>query len=242
VWPETNFPGVFNLQSEQARQVLDFSRENDVTLMLGSNEYDGQESYYNSSFLVEPGTAGQVYRKRHLVAFGEYSPLRWILDFIPGVNKAVQRLGPGDFLAGREAVVFDSRRGRFAPIICWETVFGAETQDAVARGAEVIVLQTYDGWFGKSAAPYYLTAQAAIRAVESGRWVARAATTGISGFADHRGRFYDLIGLDEGGVSVRELPRLHGRTLYSRLGNWFVWLCLAAALFCGLRGRNIDTA
>ena len=238
VWPETDFPGIYNFPSKEADLVRDISQAHDLTMLVGSNEGDGEGSYYNSSFLVEPGTPLNIYRKRHLVAFGEYIPLRWLMKLIPGVNMAVERLGGSDFLRGDKAVVFESRRGKFAPLICWETVFSQEAYEAVDAGAEVLVLQTYDGWFGVSAAPYYLTAQAAIRAVESGRWVVRSATTGISGFFDWKGNFHGLLGLQDRGPSVMQVERLSGKTPYLLGGNWFVWLCLFLVFGAALSAKS----
>ena len=78
--------------------------------------------------------------------------------------------------------------GKIGMLICYEGVFPSITNDTVRRGAEVLVNITNDAWFGRSSAPYQHFACYVFRAVETDRYVLRAANTGISAIIDPRGR------------------------------------------------------
>ncbi|HXC63026.1 MAG TPA: nitrilase-related carbon-nitrogen hydrolase, partial [bacterium] len=80
---------------------------------------------------------------------------------------------------------------------------------------------TVDTWYGVSSCPIYHASQAALRAVENGCWVARAAATGVSLFAGPDGGLGPRLGLDGAGWILQDLGP--GRpTPYARWGDWFV--------------------
>jgi apolipoprotein N-acyltransferase len=102
------------------------------------------------------------------------------------------------------------------PIICYESVFPRLVRQGAP--ADVIALLTVDTWYGHSAGPVWHAAQAQLRAVENGAWVARAATTGVSLFADPSGRRTQSVPLDAAGYRVQDL--MPGRpTPFQRWGN-----------------------
>jgi apolipoprotein N-acyltransferase len=103
-------------------------------------------------------------------------------------------------------------------------------REFAARGAQLLVNITNDGWYGRTSAPYQHFAMAKFRAVENERFLVRAANTGITAVVDPHGRVLERTELFERTVLVREVPLLAGSTFYTRHGDVFAWACLGAAV------------
>jgi apolipoprotein N-acyltransferase len=110
----------------------------------------------------------------------------------------------------------------------------------VVDGSQLLTTITNDAWYGRSSAAYQHWDQASLRAIENGRYLARAANTGISGFVDPYGRVLAKSDLFEQTVLVEDLQFVSARTLYSRFGDVAAWLSLAltaATLLASFRVR-----
>jgi apolipoprotein N-acyltransferase len=110
----------------------------------------------------------------------------------------------------------------------------------VRDGSELLTTITNDAWYGRSSAAYQHWDQASMRAIEQGRYLARAANTGISGFVDPYGRVVTKTTLFEQAILVRDVRFLKARTVYNRIGDLVAWLSLAftaAALLATWRLR-----
>jgi apolipoprotein N-acyltransferase len=192
--------------------------------------------YYNAAFLVKPdGTVGAVYRKMHLVPFGEYVPLQRILFFVGPIVEAVSSFTPGTV-----PVLLPVGGHVVSTAICYEVIYGSLIRRFVTDGSELLTTITNDAWYGWSSAAYQHWDQAAMRSIENGRYLARAANTGISGFVDPYGRVIAKSGLFEQAVLVEDLRYVTARTIYSRVGDLAAWLSLAvtlAALAASWRAR-----
>jgi apolipoprotein N-acyltransferase len=114
--------------------------------------------------------------------------------------------------------------------ICYEAIFPDHVREFTARGAQLLVNITNDGWYGRTSAPYQHFAMAKLRAVENERFLVRAANTGITAVVDPHGRVLERTELFEPTVLVRDVPLLAGSTFYTRHGDLFAWACLGAAL------------
>jgi apolipoprotein N-acyltransferase len=108
---------------------------------------------------------------------------------------------------------------RASTSICYEVVFPALVRDAVNMGSELLTTITNDGWYGHSSAPYQHFELASMRAIEQGRYLARAANTGISGVIDPYGRVVARSGIFEQVGMVEEVRFLSTRTVYARIGD-----------------------
>ena len=233
LWPESATPYLFERDAVRAGVVRRLAREAHATLLVGSDQVeplliavkDGAQprpNYYNAAFLVKPdGMIGAVYRKMHLVPFGEYVPLKQLLFFVDAIT------GFPDFTPGGEGVLLPVGGHLASTAICYEVIYGNAIRDAVARGSELLTTITNDAWYGRSSAAYQHWEQASMRAIENGRYLARAANTGISGFVDPYGRVLDRSGLFEQRTLVHEVRFLKARTVYSYLGDLVAWLSLA---------------
>ncbi len=111
--------------------------------------------------------------------------------------------------------------------ICYESVYPDIAQAFVERGSQLLATITNDAWFGTSSAPYQHFEQGALRAVEQGRYVVRAANTGISGAVDPYGRVLAKTELFKPAAMTVDVRLLSGRTIYSRVGDVVAWGSLA---------------
>ncbi len=227
LWPESSLPFYFELEPSGVAPIRRLAREARVSFLIGSDQLEqirfvpGQPPpleparYYNAAFLVTPdGLTGAVYRKMHLVPFGEYVPLKKLLFFVAPLVEAVSDFSPGDKPATLPVA------GHLASTaICYEVVYPRLIADFVDRGSELLTTITNDAWFGRSAAAYQHWDQAAMRAIEQGRYLARAANTGFSGFVDPYGRVLSRSGLFETAVRIGDVRFLTERTIYGRIGD-----------------------
>jgi apolipoprotein N-acyltransferase len=102
----------------------------------------------------------------------------------------------------------------------------------------LLTTMTNDAWFGRSSAPWQHFEMASLRAIEQGRYLVRAANTGISGIVDPYGRVLARSGLFEESVIVGDVRFLTGLTVYGRTGDVFVYTCALATLAALLATRR----
>jgi apolipoprotein N-acyltransferase len=204
------------------------ARDAGVPILLGSNQIvrGTPDKYFNAAFLVRAdGSTGGVYRKMHLVPFGEYVPLKSVLFFASRLVEAVSDLSPGE-----TPVVFPIGNHQASVAICYEVVYPNLVRQFVRGGSELLVTITNDAWFGRSSAPFQHFDMASMRAIEEGRYLVRAANTGISGIVDPYGRAVLRSALFESAVSVGEARFLRGATVYARIGDLFAYAATAVTL------------
>lgn len=241
-WPEASVPFYFDLEAPKALPIRRLALETRTPFLLGSDAYDpprsgAPERFYNAAVLVgADGRSVGTYRKMRLVPFGEYVPFKSLLFF---AGKLVQSVG--DFSPGTEPVVFDADGRRVSVSICYESIYPRISRAFVAGGSQLLATITNDAWFDRSSAAYQHFEQGAIRAVEEGRYVVRAANTGISGAVDPYGRVLAHTPLFQPMSIVVDVRLLTDRTIYSRTGDLVVWLSLAvtaAFVLTGVRRRG----
>ena len=228
IWPESATPYPFETDHHAGEAIRRIAREARVPILLGSEQIERgvPTKYYNSAYVVRPdGSTGGVYRKMHLVPFGEYVPLKRLLFFAAPLVEAVS-----DFSAGESAVLLPIGDRPISTAICYEIVYPDLVRRFVAEGSQLLTTITNDAWFGDTAAPYQHFAQASMRAIENGRYLVRAANTGISGVVDPYGRVLVQSRLFEPAVVVREVSYQTATTLYTRIGDLFAYLSTVAVL------------
>ena len=231
VWPETSLPFFFD-DSSHSRELVAFQRQLGTYLLFGSvlvkspPSEKTPASLTNSAILLEKnGNVSFMYDKIHLVPFGEYIPLRNIFFF---VNKLV--VGIGDYVPGDKYIKAQTVFGSFGTFICYEIIFPGLVRKFYAKDGDFIVTITNDAWFGKTAGPYQHFSMAVFRAIENRKPVIRAANTGISGFIDSNGRIMKTSALFERQIETMDVKTDHSRSLYSRYGDIFSYLCIVTAL------------
>jgi apolipoprotein N-acyltransferase len=192
--------------------------------------------YYNT-VLTLGSSELQLYRKRHLVPFGETIPVKpilgWFIRSVLAIPIADQT--PGDPVQRPLAVAGT----RVAVNICYEDAFGAELIEG-AQTARILVNVTNDAWYGRSIAAWQHNQMAAMRALELGRPLLRATNTGITSAIDHRGRIVDTLPWFSRGVLEVDVQGRIGATPYHRVADWLavgMGLLLGAAAF-GLAAKR----
>jgi apolipoprotein N-acyltransferase len=178
--------------------------------------------------------------KTRLVPFGEYFLFRRELAFVYEFVYRLLNLPNLDSAEpSREVRLLELDGERFGAFVCYDSIFPELTRDLVARGAQVLVQPTNDGWFGGGRGNLQHFAMDRIRAIETGRYMLRTANTGITAGIDPLGRVLDSIPLNREGGLLTRYATLEGRTLYVILGDWALVAAGALSLgfAIGARGR-----
>jgi apolipoprotein N-acyltransferase len=228
LWPESSTPFMYEEDETGATAVRDLAREVNVPILFGSDQIERgiRPRLYNSAFLVMPdGKTAGVYRKIHLVPFGEFIPLKRWLFFVSPIVESLGEFAPG------ESMVMLPVNGRVvSTAICYEVVYPALVRQAVDAGSELLTTITNDGWYGHSSAPFQHFAMASMRSIEEGRYLARAANTGISGIVDPYGRVVVQSAIFEQVALVGEVRYLTSRTIYSVIGDAIAYVAIALTI------------
>ncbi|NCP14809.1 MAG: apolipoprotein N-acyltransferase [Sphingomonadales bacterium] len=202
-----------------------------VNLNIGADETGRQRalSARNSVMALDgEGTILAGYDKAHLVPYGEYLPMRWLLEPL-GASRLVA--GSIDYLPGPGPRTLDlGVHGKAGVMICYEIVFSGAVADKADR-PDYIFNPSNDGWFGWWGPPQHL-AQARMRAAEEGLPVLRSTTTGISAVIDAGGVVRATIGMGEADALNGFIPQAKPPTLFSQWGHTLTlaWAALFVAL------------
>lgn len=214
IWPETAIPTGFARVENYLQPFVDSLNQQNSELLSGGFLRAERGVVYNA-FRQLTGEK-QTYLKHHLVPFGEFMPMRFVLDALASyIDIPMSDLSSG----GADQPPLAIRGERFGISICYEDVFGNEMRRQLP-GATVLVNVSNDTWFGDSAAPHQHQEIAAMRAREFARPLVRVTNTGISSFISARGEIQDSIAQFERGFLDRDLTPREGRTPYMLLGNY----------------------
>ena len=217
LWPESATPFFFDEDPLNASEVRRLVRETGTPLLFGTDEVErgSPARYYNSALMLDSsGATAAVYRKMYLVPFGEYVPFGELLTFVGPLVEAVSAFTPG-----ARVTMMPVDGHMVSTAICYEVVYPHLIRDGVRQGSELITTITNDAWYGESSAPFQHVELASMRAIEQGRYLARAANTGISGIVDPYGRVLARTRLFETTTVVGEVRFLQERTVYATIGD-----------------------
>lgn len=233
VWPESAVPFYYDHSPEAALTLNELVRRDNVYLFFGNDDFergtDARQVWVGAKLLGPNGALVYRYHKVRLVPFGEYVPLSPLLT-VGGRYTARLVRQVADFTPGKDFSVGAVDGHRMGGFICYEAIFPEIVRQFAARGAELLVNVTNDGWYGRTSAPHQHLAMALFRAVENGRYLVRAANTGITAVVDTRGRILARTELFDETALVRDVPLFTETTYYTRHGDVFAWTCAALAL------------
>ena len=228
VLPEAAINHAYNVRPASQSWVKRTFGDNGCTVLFGALAAENGR-YMNSAYVVEPGGQTHRYDKVHLVPFGEYVPLSWLLSFV-------------EALAGHQGSLTEGPTHSVLPLgdlsigvpICYEIVFPEIAREFVKNGADLICTLSNDAWFGRSSGPYQHFAATVFRAIENRVPVLRCANSGVSGFVDATGR----IGL-ETPIFVRrtdvvEVQIAKLTSVFRTVGELFAYLCFAGSILVGV--------
>ncbi len=233
IWPESTLPYFVSSDTVTGMQISALARRTHTTILVGALTRGDEIGEYNSMLAVLPdGSFSEtVYSKRRLVPFGEFVPMRKLFEVLIPPLTELSMLS-SDCLAGEDSEIFILEDVSVGSLICFDSIYESLALDATRDGAEILAVSTNDSWFLDSAALRMHLAQAQIRAVETGRPVARAANTGISAIIEANGQITSSLEPMVTGHLVEDMSVPSARSLYSRIGNSFIYLCLAGMALC----------
>lgn len=203
----------------------------------------GRRRFYNASVVVAPSDAatadssqvGRVERhnKVHLVPFGEYVPLRWLVEPFADLS-----LIPREAIAGSGPGVLETSFGRLAVATSFEVYFPYVVDAAVRAGGQVIVNPTLASSYRTGRVAAQSLASAQLRAAETGRWVLQASTTGYTAVVSPDGEVVARSELGEPAVLRATVGLRTGTTLAVRLGGWALgWASIVLLLVVAVLSR-----
>ena len=236
LWPETALPPYYDLLEREGVLPPTYDRISRAggEFVLGAFVRDRDGHAYNA--IVRAGQTPQVYRKRHLVPLGEYFPLRSLLRFVD----SLVLIPMSDLQAGDGVPLLRVGEHDVGVSICYEVSFADEVRDALPSAGYLINVSN-DSWFGDSSAPHQHLQIARLRAIETGRPMARATSTGISALIDHRGNIVERSRQFTEQVIVGFIQPRSGATPYASRGDLPILILsvlLTAGCFMARRDRN----
>ena len=223
VWPENSLPLPVNyLESKNFLDNIDsVAKKHDFGLLLGAPiaaskgipyEYD---YFYNA--VLGLGKANGIYHKINLVPFGDYVPLEgWLRGIINFFD-----LPMSSFTAGRDQQSGITFAGsNILATICYDIAYAGNIRDRVlALNPSVIVAISEDGWFGESLGPHQHLDIARMRAIETGKYILRATTSGISANIDNHGNVVNQTPMFEKTTLISSYQDCFKPTIWNRIGN-----------------------
>lgn len=227
IWPELPAPLYFYSDPDFRHAALEVAAHHRYFL-FETVAYKTEKEPLNSAVLLSrEGTELGRYDKINLVPFGEYVPAAF-----SWVNRVTQETG--DFVPGSELKVLDAGSTRMGVFICYEAAFPELVRQFTAKGANVLVNLSNDGYFGRSEARLQHLAIARMRAVENRRFLIRATNDGLTAVIDPAGRVIQTMPPYEQLAAPARYGLVSETTPYARFGDWFVWSCLATGVGLGV--------
>jgi apolipoprotein N-acyltransferase len=243
LWPENvididGLDGGFATSDELAEVAAEAARLG-VPLSVGITEDVDADHFTNAQVVVTPdGEIASRYDKVRRVPFGEYVPLRGLLETLGAPVDQV----PRDALAGTDPAVLDVAGEPVSVAISWEVFFGGRVREGVELGGRLVINPTNGSSYTGTILQSQQVASSRLRAIETGRWVVQASPTGFSAFVSPSGEVLDRTGVSERAVIVRDVELRRGSTWYVSLGDrvfiLLVGATLAGAWWMALRSRR----
>lgn len=238
VWPEAALPRMFEdlssafwdeLAQHPASFVFGVVERRPVT---EPDDSEVRAVMHNSAVIAVSNEKPALYRKNHLVAFGEYVPFgEWLRRLVEYMAIPMADFRPWPAPQGAYAAAGT----RLGVSICYEDSFPHDVRRALPE-AGVLINISEDAWFGDSFGPHQRLQMGSIRAIENGRPMLRSSNTGVTAVLDHRGRvlrsapqFVRTV------LSAKVQPR-QGVTPFVRFGSWPVLILCGLILILGCAG------
>ncbi|MEN9741863.1 MAG: hypothetical protein RIR66_819 [Actinomycetota bacterium] len=223
IWPESA-TDIDPLQNrEVANKIDELTKLANAPILVGATiNGENPDGPRGSGILWNEDGSKNFYIKNHLVPFGEYIPHRDFLStFIDRIS-----LVPRDYIPGTEVGLFQIGDVKFGDVICYEVSFGETVRHLVRDGAQFLVIQTNNATYGKTQQPDQQFQISRFRAIEHGRSVIIASTSGISGAINPNGEVIAKTDQFVPAVVAEELPLVESTTINDRFPRWTAILCL----------------
>jgi apolipoprotein N-acyltransferase len=230
IWPETAIPAYLDQVQEAFLTPLgnDAKRHNTDLIVSVPVHDNSLTQKYNAVITI--GKDESMYRKTHLLPFGEYLPLQPLSGFVLDMVN----IKLGNFTAGAATQPLLKAGGYpFVTLICYEDAFGSLSIQGLPDAAYLVNV-TNDGWFGNSIEPHQHMQMARMRAMETGRFLLRATNTGLTGIVSPKGEIVNQAPLFQETALTSEITPMGGMTPYARWGDKPVIGLMVILLFCAM--------
>jgi len=224
IWPEAAIPFFLERAPGWSAWLNERVKTWQTPLLYGGLKLTGKRSAQNGLFafdaqaettLSDRNFAG----KHHLVPFGEYVP-----SWLPFLHTLVPEIA--NFKPAEDSGVIQMRSITYGSLICYESLFPEEARGRVLGGAQVLVNVTNDAWYGMSPAAWQHFQAARMRAVETGRYVLRAANTGVTAIIQPDGVVADHVPWWTKTALIGRFQLSDAQTRYVQWGDWPLLICL----------------
>jgi len=226
IWPENVIDVANFYDSVERTEIAEQAARLNASFVVGITEDMNARYFTNAQIVVnEDGTLGDRYDKVRRVPFGEFVPLRGLLE---SLGAPVDRI-PRDALAGSDIAQLQVDDTKVGVVISWEVFFSGRANEGVEAGGSVLVNPTNGSSYTGTILQTQQIASSRLRAIENGRWLVQVSPTGFSAFISPSGEVFDRTGVSEQRVLERTVNLRSGRTWYSNLGDLpFIVLMVAA--------------
>ena len=224
IWPEVELPYSYN--SKQFKELK--NKINPSTELITGIWHFEENKLYNSLISIK---SDEIYKKRHLVPFGEYIPFKSILKpLLNYFGAPISDISPG---RSNQELISINNDIKAAPLICYDIVFANDVRKAV-KSSDFIINISNDSWFGGSLGPYQHLEIARIRAIENNRWIARSTNDGYTAFINNKGTIVSLMPKYQQGSLTNEISLIKSSTIYSEYGYYVTYLFSIIYIFITL--------
>jgi len=231
VWPEdvVDVDGPIE-DAEEGDELSDLARRLDAPLVAGVVEGDGDDHFRNAAVVFDPdGEIVARYDKVHRVPFGEYVPLRGLIEQFAGDSLTAR-----DAIIGETPALLDTGPGGEVSVaISWEIFFGDRVREGVERGGEIVLNPTNGSSYTGTQVQTQQVATSRMRAIENDRWVLQVAPTGFTAIVGPDGTVHQRSAVSERTVLQGTVGQRTGTTWYTRLGLLPAWIVALASLAAG---------
>jgi len=175
---------------------------------------------FNAALLISKQQETQVFHKSKLVPGAEMTPFSSLLK--PIFDKFPVKLGGtiGNFGTNDSLQNFNTFKGKFTPVICYESVFGEYVSSFNSLGSKWICIITNDGWWGDTFGHQQHNSYARLRAIENRKYVVRSANTGISSVINPLGMVEQFLPYGESGIIETTIIKSNKNTFYAQHGDY----------------------
>ncbi|MGH9193739.1 MAG: apolipoprotein N-acyltransferase [Acidimicrobiales bacterium] len=216
-------------ETREGRELRELARRLDAPLVVGVVEDAGPDQFRNAAVAYDAdGEIVDRYDKVHRVPFGEYVPLRSLVERFAGDD-----LSSRDALVGDQPAELDTPAGRLSVAISWEIFFGDRVREGVDAGAEIVINPTNGSSFTGTLVQTQQVATSRMRAIENDRWVLQVAPTGFSAIVGPDGTVHQRSSVSDPTVLQQTVGKREGTTTYTRVGLLPAWIVALASLALG---------
>jgi apolipoprotein N-acyltransferase len=216
IWPENVIDVADFYSSDERIEIAEQAARLGAPFVVGITEDMNARYFTNAQIVVnEDGTLGDRYDKVRRVPFGEFVPLRGLLETL---GAPVDRI-PRDALAGSDIARLQVGDTTVGVAISWEVFFSGRANEGIEAGGSILVNPTNGSSYTGTILQTQQIASSRLRAIENGRWLVQVSPTGFSAFISPTGEVFDRTGVSEQRVLERTINLRSGRTLYSNFGD-----------------------